>query len=46
MWRGRERDMIRKVEEFKPTFYGFTGGIKEGESMAEFVKRVNTEGGR
>lgn len=33
-------------KEFYPTFYGFTGGIREDESMAEFVKRVNKEGGK
>lgn len=35
-----------KLEQFKPTFYGFTGGIRTDESMADFVKRVNKEGGR
>jgi hypothetical protein len=30
-------------EGFKPTFYGFTGGIRPGESMAAFCKRINNE---
>jgi hypothetical protein len=30
-------------KEFKPTFYGFTGGIKKDESMADFVIRINKE---
>jgi hypothetical protein len=37
---------VTEVEKFKPTFYGFTGGVKKDESMAEFVKRINKEGVR
>jgi hypothetical protein len=32
-------------KEFKPTFYGFTGGIRPYESMAAFCKRINKESG-
>ena len=31
-------------KQFKPTFFGFTGGIRADESMADFVKRVNKDG--
>jgi hypothetical protein len=37
----KEKEEIKK---FKPRFLGFTQGMKEGETMAEFVKRVNKEG--
>ena len=44
-----EQEIRKKEEElkrFKPIFYGFTGGIRKDESMEDFVKRVNDEGGK
>jgi hypothetical protein len=34
----------KEDKELHPRFLGFTQGMKEGETMAEFVKRVNIEG--
>lgn len=35
-----------EIKKFKPRFLGFTAGMKEGETMAEFVKRMEKESGR
>ena len=35
-----------ELKEFKPTFFGFTGGIRAHESMEAFIKRINKESAR
>jgi hypothetical protein len=38
-------EATRNSDELKPRFLGFTGGVKEGESMADFCRRINEESG-
>ena len=45
-FRSVEEEEEDELKQFKPTFYGFTGGIRAHESMEAFINRINKESGR